>query len=141
MPTEIERRRNAAQATLDHFRDRPFAWGRYDCAKMLAFHLRQYGRRIHLLAKAGSYSSAIGAKAALRRLGVESLPELLDLHLTRIPPAAAVIGDIVSGEGDDPLGTVGIVLGNGAILGYSEDAPGAGPLRSHAKHLDAAWRV
>ena len=50
----------AAQATLDRFKARPFRFGTNDCARMVAFHLKQLGLRVRL-AKAGSYRSTLGA--------------------------------------------------------------------------------
>ena len=50
---EMVRRRDAAQATLDRFRDRPLRFGAQDCVRLVAFHLRQLGHR-PALAKACS---------------------------------------------------------------------------------------
>jgi len=129
----------AAQATLDRFKDEPFQWGRKDCVRMAAFHLRQLGYRPKL-GKAGSYSSALGARRALARAGYDSLAAALDdLGLERTPPAAALVGDIVQGASGDAFGAIGVVLGNGRILGYQEDLPGAAVL--HPLALDLAWRA
>src|SRR3546814_20753490 len=73
----MEARRRATQATADRFRDQPFTWGKNDCVRMVAFHLRKLGYRPKL-AKAGSYSSALGAKRALARSGFETIGQALD---------------------------------------------------------------
>lgn len=133
------RRRDAAQATRDRFIDVPFAWGSADCGKMVAFHLRQLGIAAGL-SKAGSYSSAIGAKRALERLGVSSLAERLDvLGLQQIAPAFAIVGDIISMPSVGPIDALAIAMGNGRVLAYHEVAPGATILQP-IKML-TAWRV
>lgn len=127
------------QATYDHWGDRAFAWGKADCVKMAAWHLRGMGHVVRF-AKAGSYSTAIGAKRALRRAGFASLTLALDGHfLPRIPLAMAMEGDIVMGAGDGPFEALGILLGNGAMLGFHADTGRAGPLR--ALELDGCWQV
>lgn len=135
----MDRRVRLTSATKDHFVGREFRWGACDCARIAAWHLRQFGFRPPL-AKAGSYKSAVGARAALKRAGHETLAAALDaLGLPRIVPASAWVGDLVMGESGDPFGALGIYLGNGAMLGFHEDVPGAAVLRR--VHLDHAWRV
>src|SRR3546814_11264485 len=96
----MEARRRATRATTDRFRVQPFTWGKNDCVRMVAFHLRKLGYRPKL-AKAGSYSSALGAKRALARSGFETIGQALDaLGLERIAPAMALLGDIAQMPGD-----------------------------------------
>lgn len=131
-------RRDAAQATLARFEGEAFAWGRFDCAKMLAFHLRQM-KLSPASSKAGSYSTAIGARRALTRMGVQSLAELLDRRFARIAPAASLIGDVVALPSAGTLDAIGIALGNGRLLSYHEDAIGAVVVQP--VHMLGAWRV
>ena len=119
------RRVAAAQATLDRFRDRPFAWGSDDCARMAVFHPRQIGLKPRI-AKAGSYASMIGARRALARAGFATLAEAVDAQgLLRIPPAAAVVGDLMMVPGTEDFGALAVALGNGRVLMWHEDAAGA----------------
>lgn len=134
----LERRRIATQATVDRFKDEPFTWGRFDCGKMIAFHLRKMGRPI-AHAKAGSYSDALGAARAMKRLGFDNLGALMTSRLEIIPPASALLGDLIEFEGDHMLGTLGVALGNNAALMYHEDAAGAVPCRIVSALT--AWRV
>jgi len=135
----MERRVRLTTATVERFKDREFNWGSCDCVRIAAWHLRQFGLR-PLLAKAGSYKTAIGARAALKRLGYATLEEAIDaLRLPRIVPAEAWTGDIVMGESGDAFGALGIYLGNGAMLGFHEDVAGAAVLRRI--HLGTGWRV
>jgi hypothetical protein len=135
----MTRRVAAAQATLDHFEGKPFAWGSCDCSRIIAWHLRKLGHKPGV-ARFGNYRTALGARAALTRGGFASLADVIDaIGLPRIAPAAALVGDIVQGESGDPFGAMGIYLGNGAMLGFHEDAPGATKLRRIA--LSTAWSV
>ncbi|SNS53062.1 hypothetical protein SAMN06295912_108112 [Sphingomonas laterariae] len=139
MKPVLEARRDAAQATLDRYRGQPFRFGRYDCCRLAAFHLRQLGYK-PALARGGSYSSALGARRALARAGFASLAEALDtLGLERIPPAAAIVGDIVQADGEDAFGALAVVLGNGRIIGWAEGHDGAEVMQMIA--MNTAWRV
>src|SRR3546814_9900413 len=117
--TPIERRHAATEATLAKYRDQPFKWGRYDCARVIAHQAKKLGHKVSL-AKAGSYSSALGAKRALAKVGYATLSEALDAHLPRIAPASALLGDIIEIAGDGPLGSMGVYVGNGSICCYHE---------------------
>lgn len=130
-------RRDAAQATLLHFEGRAFAWGRADCVRLAAWHLRRMGRRVSLL-KGGQYSSERGAKLALARAGFDSLEAALDAQgFLRIPPAAALVGDLVGLEGEGGWPCLTVALGNGRVLGFHT---GAARILKPIKMV-AAWRV
>lgn len=119
------RRVAAAQATLDRFKNVPFAFGSNDCARMAVFHLRQLGHRPKI-AKAGTYSTLLGARRALARAGFATLADAIDAQgVFRIPPAAAIVGDLVMLPGVDDLGALGVALGNGRVIMWHEDAEGA----------------
>ncbi len=133
-------RADAAQATLNRFRDQPFTWGKNDCARMVAFHLRQLGFKPQL-SKAGTYKTALSARRALARAGFANLPDAIDaLGLPRIAPAAALVGDIVQLEADSDLGALFVAVGNGRVLGYHEAATGAVVMQPTGAPL-AAWRT
>lgn len=133
-----EKRAAAAQATLDKFKDRPFEFGKRDCAQLVKFHLRQLGCPIRC-AKAGSYNSLLGARRALKRLGHADLLELMDASFARVPPAAALIGDLIAMPGEGELGALTVYVGNGRVLGYHQDALGATVLQP--SEYVAAWRM
>lgn len=129
----------AAQATVARFKGKPFRFGTNDCARMVAFHLKKLKVPV-CLAKAGSYKSALSARAALKKLGYATLAEALDGHgLTRIPPAAAIVGDIIELPGEAPFGALTVAVGNGRVLGYHQDLPGADILQP--REFVAAWRT
>lgn len=124
--TVMERRVEAAQATKDRFERRKFKLGRFDCAQMVAWHLRRIGKPVKI-AKAGVYHSPAGAVRALKNLGYDTLAQVADAHFERIPWAATVAGDLVEieADGDSPIGAMGVVVGNGRVLVYHPDAKGA----------------
>ncbi len=138
--SEMLRRQRAAQATVDRFRSVPFAYGKTDCARLAAFVLRQMGYKPGL-AKAGSYSSALGAVRALKRLGHDDLPSALDaLSLLRIPPIAALPADLIMLPGEGAFGgAIAMAVGNGRVLGYHEDLDGADILQP--VEFVGAWRL
>ena len=136
---EMVRRVAAAQKTLDAFRRRKFRWGRSDCVRMAAFHLRQLGHRVKL-PPSGSYNGLRAGKAALEAAGYASLREAMDgLGFERIASAAALVGDVIEVESENELGALNVVLSNGRSVGYHPDAEGAAVLQVHEPL--AAWRV
>jgi hypothetical protein len=134
------RRQQAAQAAVDRFKGQPLIYGRNDCVRLAAFVLRRMGHHPQL-AKAGSYSTALGAARALERVGFQDLAAAVDaLGLARIAPAAAWVADLVLLPAEGPFGgALSVAVGNGRVLGYHEDVDGADILQP-VQYL-AAWRV
>ncbi|MDX3908427.1 MAG: hypothetical protein QHC67_01215 [Sphingobium sp.] len=139
MKTPLERRHAAIEATMAKYRDRPFAWGKVDCARVGAFHLKQLGHKISI-SRGGSYTSALGAQRAIKKFGVTTLPELIEsLGLTEIPYSRMLLGDLAQIEGDSPIGTIGIYTSNGNLFGFHQDHPGLVTLQPH--NILRAWSV
>jgi hypothetical protein len=138
--TVLLRRQQAAQAAVDRFKGQPLAYGKNDCVRLAAFVLRKMGHRPQL-AKAGSYSTALGAARALQRTGFDDLAAAVDaLRLPRIAPAAAWVADLVLLPAEGPFGgALSVAVGNGRVLGYHEDVDGADILQP--VHYLAAWRL
>lgn len=141
--SDLERRIAAVNATRSHFGGRPFEWGKTDCAKVASFHLRQMGHHKPLgIEKAGTYRTALKAKRALTKAGFVSLGDALDgAGLLRIPPAAALPGDLIITPGTDDWEALTIVAGNMAILGFHEDVEGLQVIRLTAPSLGQGWRA
>lgn len=135
----LNRRRDAAQKTLDRFKGEPFQFGRNDCGQMVKAHLRHIGKPVKAAARAGSYHSLLGATKQLKKLGHDSLIDMMDAHFPRIPPAAALVGDVISIPGQEGPGALFVALGNGRVLGWHEDAEGAVVMQP--SEYVAAWRV
>ncbi len=135
----------AVTATRARFAGQPFAWGRVDCAKVVAFHLRQMGHHVRLgLAKAGTYRSALSARRALERAGHASLSAALDAAgFERIAPAAARPGDLIAQNGTDGFDAVGIVSGGRQVLGFLDGDVGLVifPLANWGVDISRAWRL
>lgn len=134
--TSYERRVAATEKTKARFEGKPFAWGKYDCLRMAYFHARNMGKRPPAPAK---YHSAMTAKIALSKRGVANLTDLLDGLFKRITPAQAWAGDLVMMPGEAPFGALAVSVGNGRVLAYHEDLPGAGIVQPTLPL--AAWRL
>ncbi len=134
--TDLERRVAATQATFTRFHGQPLVLGKTDCARMVAFHLKQLGFKASLL-KAGAYSTEVGARRVLERLGVKSLSEIMDLHFARISPAEARTGDICCVRGKTLGDSMQVVLHRNHVLGLFEGVFAELVVLEH--HL--AWRV
>ncbi len=140
-------RRDAAQAVVDAHRNQPFAWGVRDCGRsIVAPILRAMGHKCPL-APFGKYSTELGALKALKRNGYASMEDFLDKRpLLEIPPAAALIADLVGLETPGFAWLcIGAVLGNGRVFAFMRPAEGLEPLglvvQPERRFIKRAWRV
>lgn len=139
MPDMIKRAA-ATQACMDRFAGRFYAPGTRDCGKLAAHALHKLGRKAKLLT-ASRHTTEAGAIRYIRKAGFKDLVELMDaVGLDRIPPAAALPGDIIAmamPEGD-PFGcSLTVALDNGRILGFKD-----GVCQVLVPHdFVTAWRV
>lgn len=135
--TELEVRVAATEATFGRFHGQLLVLGKTDCARMVAFHLKQLGFKASLL-KAGSYSTPVGARRALKAMGVSSLSEIMDQHFPRIAPAEARTGDVLCGPSDDGMGdAMAIRLHRENALAFLNGLCGEVVISEYV----AAWRV
>lgn len=116
---ELDRRREATQATKDFFIGKPFDWreGRH-CVKMAHYHLRQMGKRPERLPK---IKGPIEAKRALKDRGFDNVSDWLDSILTPIPPAMMLTGDIAITPGDEGFESVLVCVAQRKFLGWLPD--------------------
>lgn len=133
----ITDRRNATETTLNAFVGRPFEFGKYDCGLMVIDHVKRMG---HSISVGFTWSNAVGLKRFLNRNGGSGAACLDGWGLPRIPPAFAMMGDVVEIVGEPPFGAFGICIGNGRILAYHEDAEGACIIQPTDAPLNA-WRL
>jgi hypothetical protein len=101
--TELERRALAVRNTQARFEGRPFDWTKQaTCIHLLRHHAANMGHQVPIVPK---FRSALGAKRALLTTGWQTLPALLDSMFKPIPPAFALVGDVmaVPGEGFEAL--------------------------------------
>jgi hypothetical protein len=114
-------RQQAVEACIERFNGKPMKWGTVDCARIVSHNLRHLGVSTSLL-KGLTYSSEHAALKAMRSLGVEGLGGAMDLvgdRVFRIPPAAAVQGDVIgmATDGDVWDMALTVAVGNGRVFG------------------------
>lgn len=125
MPT-IERRVAAAEATLEAFSGRAFAWGAADCVKLSAHVLRGLGYKPRL-SRGGSYSSEIGAAKALLRAGFRDTADWMDDVVGAVNRHDALArrlpGDIIGIAHPDmgALTMLAVAVSNGRILAFDPE--------------------
>ncbi|WP_334185080.1 DUF6950 family protein [Novosphingobium sp.] len=129
------------QTTIDQFLNKDFAWGEFDCAALAATHVENLGFET-VRSKARKYSTEIGAKRALHKLGYSSMEDLVDSYgFERIPPAMAITGDIVGFPGgtDDHQWTgLGVMIDPGQhLIAFANGRCMVGP----TSVCTVAWRV
>lgn len=141
MTNPMVKRVAVAQACVEAFDAKPFAWGECDCARLAAFALKRLGYKPSL-SRFGRYRSALAARRALRREGFSDTTDWMDsIHgLGRISPAAALPGDIVGLPGEEGWTALTVALGNGRLLGFLEAAGGCAVVQPAVSPL-AAWRA
>jgi len=135
----------ATQTTIDTYHERPFVWGSGDCAHLAADHLAALQIETRL-SEAASYSTEIGAKRALRKLGAASMEDLADaLGFDRIAPASAIVGDLVGfpgGREGAEWTAIGVHVGGERIMGFADpDGSGARCEFGPVSVCTVAWRV
>lgn len=118
--TPLTRRIRLTQATVDRFQGAELSWGKRDCLRMFAFHVRQFGYPVSL-AKYGSYSSLRGAIAALNKTHKTMAAGVESYGLMSIGHASALPGDVLAlpGDGSD-WAALAIYLGNGRCLAFGD---------------------
>lgn len=133
----------AAELAQRTFHERPFEWGRNDCAYLISTVLTALGHP-NPLKDFRKYSTEAGAMRALMKLGFATVEEVLDesLKLERITPAATLPGDIVGIPGEGDTGhALGVVLDADRVLAFCDLGNG---VRGEVGSLTAAtiaWRA
>lgn len=125
----------ATQKTVDIFKRKNFADGKFDCIQLVLCHARNMGKRI----KVPRYGDLKSAADALREMGFRTLGEAMDAHFTRIEPVKAMAGDFVETPGENGFSSLMVALGNGRTLGFHEDIPHCDILQPVL--ISGAWRV
>lgn len=133
----LAERADITRATLERFAGRPFAFGSCDCGLIVIAHLKAMGWPIRT---GGTWKSAVALKRFLNRHGGTGAACIDSWGLARIPPAMAIVGDLVEIEGEPPFGAFGVCLGNGRVMAFHEDVDGVAVLQPTKPPL-AAWRT
>lgn len=142
--TPIERRVAACNATMKRYQGKLFSFRRdRDCARLVHFHAGKLGKRVNV-GKAGKYATPAEALAALRKLGFEDLPALMDARFKRIGHASALPGDIIQMPAEpgelSEIGCLAVWLGDGAAFGFHGETGRAEPMKLITDPL-AAWSL
>lgn len=119
-PARATRRADAAEACRQRFQGKAYKPGTRDCT-ILALHALR-GLNIAVpFAKGLKYSKEADGVRALKAAGFSTLIEAVDsLGFPRIAPAMAHPADIVALETDHKLGALGVAMGNGNVLAFTE---------------------
>lgn len=137
----LVQRRDAAQATHDAFKGKPFAWGSADCVRVAAYHLRRLGYRPNLV-RGGTYSTEVAAVRALRRAGFKSIEAALTATgLVEIGYASALVGDLYALRSAGKWPALAVYLGNGVVLTSSEELGVWWPARPAHDKILSCWRA
>lgn len=141
---DLIRRNRALEKVRLRFEGKPFVFGKNDCLQLVRHHLVQMGHR--RLPPAPRYSTAVGARLALRRQGADTLEQLLDQHLEAIPPAMMLPGDIglvtaETGDGDDDFGETLVISLGQKVWGWHPEATGLEVLILAPSAITKAWRA
>lgn len=134
---------DATQKTIDEFLFRTFTWGNCDCAHLVTAHLGKLDRTTRL-SEAGKYSTELGARRAMKRLGAASLEDFLDqMGFERIPVASAVAGDVIGlpgGTEEHEWTALGVHIGD-RILAFADSGSGVRCEWGPISVCTVAWRV
>lgn len=139
-------RASAATACRKRFAGKPYKPGTRDCPKLALHALHQLKVSVPF-AKGLKYRNEAEGVRALKALGFKNLIEAVDsLGLPRIAPAMARPGDLIALQTEHKLGCLGVAMGNGGILAFTDASPNAEVLTGVTgfvtdKHGPCAWRV
>lgn len=136
----LKQRVDQTSEVIARFRDKPFAWNtRGNCIHLAKAQARALKVRTPTVPRFTTYA---GAVKALKATGCETLEELLDRHLRRIPPAMMIVGDIVMVPGQAPFNALAIAAGGNMIVGWHEhDMSRMHPIEVRKAEIIAAWAV
>lgn len=137
--SDLIRRMEATQKTMDRFQSRAFDWNGSTCIHLARFHLRQMGHKPPPLPQ---IRSALSARRAMDKAGYANVAAIFDgLMLPEITPAAMMLGDIGVVPGDDGFDAV-VINAGGKMLGWREDvAGGIVPIADALSHVTRAFRL
>jgi hypothetical protein len=128
---------------MDRFGYKRVQPGVRDCGKLAGHALHKLGRSGKLLNQS-RHTTWSGAVRYIRKQGFSDLVALMDAVIPdgRIPPAAALPGDIIAMPTDDMSGfgcSLAVALDNGRVLGLNALSNMIEPMQPTA--FICAWRV
>lgn len=133
-------RRNATLVTVERFKAKRIDWSKAaTCIHMARTQLDRMG---HAVPPVPMFRSRLSATREMNKRGWGSLADIMDSVPTiyRIPPAAALIGDILElDSAEDRFGSLVVVIGNGRVLGWLEGVADA--LILQPQTYKTGWRL
>lgn len=136
---EIELRAKATRTTEAKFRNKPFDWSKSaTCVHLMRFHAAQMGHKMPVVPR---FRSPLGAKRALKKMGYDDLPSLMDNYFTRIPPAFARTGDFIAADGDAGFHSLLVRGSNTMFLGWHDAMQGCTIVDVDMRQAVGAWRL
>lgn len=115
---EIQRRVAAMTKTKERFEGKPFDWSKAaTCIHLMRYHASNMGYEPPIVPR---FRTANGAIKALKKQGVDTLPDLMDKYFTRIAPAQMAVGDIAVFPGEDGIDALYVYGQLRAFLGWFE---------------------
>ena len=149
--TEPEFRAMVAEEIMGVAEGPPFEPGKYDCAQLVKGVARLLGCPMKGIAAAGSYSSPVSMRRALKRIGCETVADACAMQKgwLEIAPAMALQCDVIELADENPregeaggFGLLAVALQNGRVLGYHEDAETLVVLQPETRDsYRRAWRL
>lgn len=137
--SEMIRRQQATQATLDRYRPKVFDWRTgVTCVHLARFHLKQMGHKVPTVPR---IRSALAAKRAMLANGWDSVEAMLDAMLPRIAPAAMLLGDLAVVPGEDGFCSIMICAGPQKVMGWHAETGAFVVYDGAIGDLSAAWRA
>lgn len=128
----------ATEATLARYRTKPFDWSkRATCIHLAHTQARNMG---HDVPTVPTFSTALGARRALKARGHDTLEALMDSMFPRIAPARMLVGDLALLPADDGWGSICVFDGLAKLLGWhGSDPSGIKPIARAQGDIVAAW--
>jgi hypothetical protein len=140
MKPELIRRKDATEATLARYRGKAFDWSKgITCVHLARCHMRKMG---HTPPPMPRFRSAFAARQAMTERGWNTVSEMLDSILERIPPSRMLLGDLAVAPSDEGgMGSIMVCAGPHKLMGWREDAPELVMLDVTLDQLEGAWRL
>ena len=131
---------NATNKTMAKYKGRAFDWqNKATCLHLARTQLRNMGHKPPTIPP---FTSAVGAKRAMKAKGYETLADIFDsLGLVRIAPAAMLVGDLAMLPGEDGFDAI-VISAGGKLLGWhGADLSRPTSIGEAVAHVTVAWRL
>lgn len=137
--SDLLRRQQATQKTLDRYRPKVFDWRTgVTCVHFARFHLKAMGHKVPTVPR---IRTALAAKRAMKANGWDSVEAMLDSLLPRIAPAMMLLGDLAVVPGEDGFASIMVCAGPQKVMGWHQESGQFVVYDGGIGDLAAAWRA